>query len=1024
MRKLYLILLALLPISMFAQVAPCGFDNAHTKAMLDNPTFRDQVLQNDKQIQQIIQSGKIQKLKPQGVGTALYIIPVVVHVMHTGGAVGSIYNPTDAQITGAIDYLNQVWDGTAPGFSGGAGDMQIQFVLAKRDPNCNPTNGIVRVDASGVIGYNESGVSVPGSGGSGASEITIKNLSRWNTSQYYNIWVVNRLNGADGTSGQFTAGYAYFPGASATVDGTVMLATQMQAGDKTMPHEIGHALNLHHPFNGSSAANMCPANTDCTAEGDRVCDTDPVSQNVTGGVYDFNCRSGLNNCTGTDYSPYTESNVMGYTNCFTLFTPGQKTRALAAMSLASRASLATSPGAKLPGEVPVCPPKINFVSATTSAPENGLTVVDCRSYRDYSISMNIATPPSANANVQLGLAGTATSGTDYILSTNGNFTTPSTTLVFPAGSTANQSFVIRVFDDAAIEGNETIQLSFNVTNDPGGNALKGEGIPNTTITINDNDAAPVFEVPVSAVVGSYTTNLTSSPFRGSQAANRTQTLYLASELTALGLQAGRVVSLSIFVTQKNSTNPFTDFTVKLKNVSNTTLSSIPIAATVPVFGPVNYSTVLGENKFTLTNNFVWDGVSNLVVDICYSGAVAAGADDRIQGTAGISGRLRLANTGDVDGCGATSLPLAYGGGGARDALGLTIAYPGPTTETILNATATNYLGPNQDVAFKSASGKLLARVKNLTAHDYGCTEVTVDRAGSGAKAFLNGNTGNFVADKTLRIVPTTNNPAGQYEITLYYTAAEVSGWKAATGLSWASSQIIKTQNAISTYPQGTAPGNAITETVSGSKDFYGLDSTITASFTTGFSGFAIGVPGTPLPVTWLGISASLVQGGVGVNWSTASENNTNFFEVEVSADGTNFTAVGKVAAKGNSTTRSDYSFMHSKPQGGILYYRVRQVDKDGKFTYSAVAQVELIAANAKPFVYPSPARSTLMLNFGQMANGARWEILSADMKLTGKAGKGANAAQQQIDISSLPAGLYFIRVSNSKNVEVLRFVKQ
>ena len=83
--------------------------------------------------------------------------------MHTGGAVGTIYNPTDAQINGAIGYLNQVFAGTFPGMTapvegGGVVDLEIQFALAQRTPACGATNGINRVDASSLPNYTANGV--------------------------------------------------------------------------------------------------------------------------------------------------------------------------------------------------------------------------------------------------------------------------------------------------------------------------------------------------------------------------------------------------------------------------------------------------------------------------------------------------------------------------------------------------------------------------------------------------------------------------------------------------------------------------------------------------------------------------------------------------------------------------------------------------------------------------------------------------------------------------------------------------
>ena len=285
----------------------CGFDDNHKKLMSD-PVYAEKMRVSEKQLQQYIEANRLLP-QPQGVGTALYLIPVVVHVVHTGGAIGTIYNPTDAQILSVIDYLNQVYDGSAAGFSGGAGDIQIQFVPAKRDPGCNASNGIDRVDGSVLPGYSEYGVQRYED--NGVSDIDLKNQSRWDPSKYYNIWSINKIDGKDGTSGQFIAGYSAFAGSDPSEDGIVMLTSQMYVGATVLPHEMGHALNLFHPFQGSSYNTNCPVNNNCNTDGDKVCDTDPITYNATlAGVVTFTCRTGTNTCTGTPYSPNTESNVM------------------------------------------------------------------------------------------------------------------------------------------------------------------------------------------------------------------------------------------------------------------------------------------------------------------------------------------------------------------------------------------------------------------------------------------------------------------------------------------------------------------------------------------------------------------------------------------------------------------------------------------------------------------------------------------------------------------------------------------
>ncbi len=368
--KLYQVFLTVLSFCFFGlnvhSQAICGFDDMHAKLMKSDPSYRKNVEASEANIRRYIDNHRnLSDARVNGVEATLYTIPVVVHVVHTGGAIGTIYNPTDASIVGAINYLNQIYNGTYPGTQG-VGDIQIQFALATRDPYCNATTGIDRIDGSSLTNYVANGVN--SSGSTGVNSLTLKSFDRWDPNAYYNIWVVNKIDTKDGTSGQFIAGFAALAGGFASNDGTIMLATQMQSGKKTLPHEIGHALGLYHPFNGSPDAATCPANTDCTTDGDFVCDTDPISYNQTAGVVDFTCRTGTNSCTGTAYSINTENNFMNYTSCFTLFTAGQKARMLAAMTLPGRANFASAQAFGAAGPLyPYVAPISASCTPTTSA---------------------------------------------------------------------------------------------------------------------------------------------------------------------------------------------------------------------------------------------------------------------------------------------------------------------------------------------------------------------------------------------------------------------------------------------------------------------------------------------------------------------------------------------------------------------------------------------------------------------------------------------------------------------------------
>ncbi len=323
-------LLFFLPTKTIAQPI-CGFDPLHQKLLKTNPNYAKTITSNEQKIRDYIKTHPQNGIFQSKIQTTLYTIPIVIHVMHTGDRVGSIYNPTKTQILSAIDYLNNVYNGTYQGTSG-AGNLQIQFELAKRDPNSNCTDGIDRVDASILPGYLANGINLDNS--NGCPEITLKNYSRWNPSNYYNVWIVNKIDG-----GQGIAGFAYKPEDGPSLDGIVMLASKIVSGVSTLPHEMGHALNLYHTFEGSESNTSCANNDSCNLEGDKICDTDPVTENKFLGIYNFVCRTGINDCTGTPYTPNTESNYMAYTNCRSLFTNNQKTRMQASMTLPSRQSL-------------------------------------------------------------------------------------------------------------------------------------------------------------------------------------------------------------------------------------------------------------------------------------------------------------------------------------------------------------------------------------------------------------------------------------------------------------------------------------------------------------------------------------------------------------------------------------------------------------------------------------------------------------------------------------------------------------
>ena len=359
--------IVLTALNLFAQRQPiCGFDHAHNQLLQQSASYAYNV--NDFNIKWAAQQKLAEQARFLITGTdTVYEIPVVVHVIYdTNPTIGSVYNPSDAQINSMISYLNATYAAqwsAYPDTNNGGVRVPMKFVLAKRDPNCGATTGINRVSGASVAGYSSDGIKHNGT--VGADEATIKNLSIWPNTDYYNIWIVNKIDSKDGItgSGTFVAGYAYMAGTPAPLDGTIMLASQAVAGSITLPHEIGHAFNLYHTFQGS-VGTTCATNTpNCNFAGDFVCDTDPVLQT------NFNCplTTDINTCTNAPYG-YLAHNFMDYSNCQDRFTAGQKARMRAAL-LGNRLTLAMSTGA-------VAPPPSLLVASNCSPTINPANVAN------------------------------------------------------------------------------------------------------------------------------------------------------------------------------------------------------------------------------------------------------------------------------------------------------------------------------------------------------------------------------------------------------------------------------------------------------------------------------------------------------------------------------------------------------------------------------------------------------------------------------------------------------------------------
>ncbi|MFI5220819.1 MAG: T9SS type A sorting domain-containing protein [Bacteroidia bacterium] len=201
--------------------------------------------------------------------------------------------------------------------------------------------------------------------------------------------------------------------------------------------------------------------------------------------------------------------------------------------------------------------------------------------------------------------------------------------------------------------------------------------------------------------------------------------------------------------------------------------------------------------------------------------------------------------------------------------------------------------------------------------------------------------------------------------TAYWNAADESGsflrsncgvayWQSGTSTAWS-------------FTNGTSAATA-----TGSSPAYSKTAS-TSGLTAGIYYFGVGGFGSALPITLISFDANKISNDdVLLTWITKSELNNDHFDLERSVDGSQFTAIGKV--KGNGTTNLVHNYQYTdilttnfkQQTSNILYYRLKQVDADGKFQYTEIREVDLqkvISNSLNVSVYPNPNNSLLNIDF-------------------------------------------------------------
>ncbi len=326
MNKFFILLTALFGASFFSSAQQnnpkkCNFDHFY-EAQLNDPLQRDALLETESLIAQQIQATKNKQSKA---AATVVTIPTVVHIIYASAQ----DNISLSQIEDGLRVLNEDFrrqnadtNLTSSLFKPVAADFEIEFALAKIDPQGNCTDGITRTQSLESLSGDEG-----------------SKIVKWNRNKYLNIWVTRNVSNSLPSDPQgYVLGYSFFPRANSLVsgDGVILrhdqfgtIGTASGSAGRTLTHEVGHYLALHHPFagscNGNGGSNPV-GNVGGSNTGDYCADTPPVLESNGG------C-SPINSCS-SDSPDLTDQieNYMDYTDCQNMFSADQKARARAVIN--------------------------------------------------------------------------------------------------------------------------------------------------------------------------------------------------------------------------------------------------------------------------------------------------------------------------------------------------------------------------------------------------------------------------------------------------------------------------------------------------------------------------------------------------------------------------------------------------------------------------------------------------------------------------------------------------------------------
>ena len=926
-----------------------------------------------------------------------YTIPVVFHVISKGETIGTSPNISASAIEQQILQLNKDYANLSNSQYAVAANTGIQFVLAKTDVSGNTLTepGIDRIDIN-TKSWNDYTIK-----GWETSYIdqTVKPASSWNADNYFNVWIVPSIVRGDSTT---LLGYSTFP-VSSTLPGLTNGETSLTSGvvvrtstigstflpfdcgtsyglGKTLSHEAGHFLGLRHIW----------GDTDC---GDDFCGDTPVhfTQNTGSPTHPKPNSCGTPDEMFENYMDYTDDILLN------TFTANQVDRMQTVMlNSPRRKSLAISSAG---GVTVTGSNKISFTNCTGK-----LFVLETAAntsyprYKDVLLTINTEDKATGNATVSFNIGGTAINGDDYQLLSP-------TTASFFAGDNV-KPFNVRIFDNAKVDGDRTIILSYTIT---GAGVTAGTDAQSLTITIGDDDNMRVGEKPINILsesfeipTGTYglpkgwgllTTSGYTNFFVASShgdaggsgnCAHVSNDKSLKPNTYTKGVSGAAVLKSPVIDGSSVLSLGNLSFKYKTRGLVNGDQAYLVYTHSDSPFGPFyffgNTSGATGNGPYS-SNTTTLANTPNLATP-----SVLTGTKFNIDFYWQTGSLTTGSNPGfNVDDVILTATPFHI-----ETAVNSSYAYDVKQDTAVYN--------------FKSTANNAIATLSNASTNLIAVT-TKVTQAGSGTTT-VNTPGGSYLrSQKVFQVSPATANNDATYKAVFYFTEAELAIW----GVEKLKLKILKVKDGVSLGSTLTTSNTElITPTVL--EDTVAGYITYSANFT-GFSQFMLVTPSFSFVVTLTNFTATAAQKSIQLSWSTLLELNNEGFIVDRGTDGINFSQIGWVNGSGTTTQQTNYSFTDNFVQPKVLYYyRIRQVNMDSSQVFSVIRTAVINESNGISFkVSPNPASDYVNLFIAGTASTATIELINmAGQRVIQKENVNTFNSVYRLSLVGIPAGAYSV----------------